>query len=486
MFNHEDFISNNKSILIAPAGFGKTHTIAECIKLFRSGTQLILTHTHAGVASIRDKLKKEGVSNQRFSVETITSFAQKYVLSFYVGADIPNQDDAKNYYPFIIEKATGLLNINPIRSVITNSYSGLFVDEYQDCTINQHKLIQILSELLPTRILGDHLQGIYGFGNEKLINMCDLEEFKDFKKYELVTPWRWIIGQNEKLGNDLKSIRNSLENSENIDLNNYKLSIETYLMTDENQYLNSEIKDDTGNKNVNPINKLIWSLKKEKSLLILFPNDDKNKGSGQRERFIKFFGEDFKLIEAIDDKDFYTIAKTFDKTTPKKIEKDIDTFLKKCFTKKSLDQWFTDEVTKPDELKLINQIKSNIQKLKSEINKCLLSETLKKVAMLPRIKCFRKDLIYSVISALFDSEMGNISVYQAMINKRNAIRRMGRKTIGKCVGTTLLTKGLEFETVVLVNADSFTCPKHLYVAMTRASNRLIVLTKSAMLSPYKP
>ena len=70
-----------------------------------------------------------------------------------------------------------------------------------------------------------------------------------------------------------------------------------------------------------------------------------------------------------------------------------------------------------------------------------------------------------------------------MFEKRNHIRRVGRKLYGRCIGTTLLTKGLEFDTVIVLNAHEFTCPKNLYVALTRASKRLIVCTKNSILSP---
>ena len=56
--NTEDFISKDKSMLIAPAGYGKTHLITECL-IHTTGKQLILTYTHAGVASINEKIKNE-------------------------------------------------------------------------------------------------------------------------------------------------------------------------------------------------------------------------------------------------------------------------------------------------------------------------------------------------------------------------------------------------------------------------------------------
>ncbi|MFV1977526.1 MAG: hypothetical protein ACC651_17435 [Candidatus Scalindua sp.] len=54
---------------------------------------------------------------------------------------------------------------------------------------------------------------------------------------------------------------------------------------------------------------------------------------------------------------------------------------------------------------------------------------------------------------------------------------MGRKIKGKCIGTTLLTKGLEFDTVAILNARKFDCPKNLYVALTRFDRLKIEVEK---------
>jgi superfamily I DNA/RNA helicase len=190
----QGFVTNPKSMIIAPAGHGKTHTIAECME-FTKGNQLILTHTHAGVASLKFKISKLN-STCSCTIETISSFAQKYVNAFYQD-DMPDQDD-KEYFPFIIKEGIKLFGLSPIAKILKANYCGLFVDEYQDCTVLQHDLIMTLSKALPTHILGDPLQGIFGFNDEPLIDMG--QHLKSFDKTgELTEPWRWK-DSNQELG----------------------------------------------------------------------------------------------------------------------------------------------------------------------------------------------------------------------------------------------------------------------------------------------
>jgi len=213
--DYQAFVDRDKTLLIAPAGYGKTHTIVECLK-YTTERQLILTHTHAGVASIKEKIKKSCIASNRYNVETISSFAQKYVNAFYTGTDTPDQENSREYHPFIIDKATIIFKSNAIKNVIKATYTGLFVDEYQDCTKPQHEMILALSESLRTHILGDPLQGIFNF-NGDLVNFdIDLSDFE--RVPDLSTPHRWHQeGNNSALGDKLKEIRSLLEQEDVVD-----------------------------------------------------------------------------------------------------------------------------------------------------------------------------------------------------------------------------------------------------------------------------
>lgn len=87
----------------------------------------------------------------------------------------------------------------------------------------------------------------------------------------------------------------------------------------------------------------------------------------------------------------------------------------------------------------------------------------------------RVDLLNSLITSLKEADENKCSVYEGMCNARNRLRRYGRKIHGHCIGTTLLTKGLECDCVVLLDIDAFTDYRHLYVALTRGSKDIIVI-----------
>ena len=67
--------------VVAPAGYGKTHLIAESTAR-SAGRQLILTHTYAGVNALRRKMRCLGVSDRFYRIDTIASWALRLSLSY--------------------------------------------------------------------------------------------------------------------------------------------------------------------------------------------------------------------------------------------------------------------------------------------------------------------------------------------------------------------------------------------------------------------
>jgi superfamily I DNA/RNA helicase len=494
--DYRAFIEGRKTVLVAPAGYGKTHTIAECLK-HTDGKQLILTHTHAGVASIKDKIKKSDIESATYKIETISSFAQKYSHAFNTGTDMPNQE-AKEYHPFVIRKAKEIFTSPVVKKVIAASYAGLFVDEYQDCTKDQHAMISALSDILPTHILGDPMQGIFDFNGDAVDFETDLDGFDMFP--ELSIPYRWYReGNNRGLGDILKEYREQLNSQQKLLLTSSPDN-GLYLVTvssDDLQNAKSIYRKRLAKLIQNPENKPEYD-----SLLLIVPEYEEIKDSGARvpKGDIKHraqirtqidYSKSLTLLEAIDDRSFYAIAKKADsliggiaraQKKTKRIKKDA---LDALYNSTDLNKWFNNDGLKN---KQNASDKKRSQKFQSKMNAFIskpsagnLCEIILEAKNELKLKYKRDEIIYSFLRSLREAGQSDISVYEAMKKSRNIIRRSGRKIHGKCIGTTLLTKGLEFDTVAILDAHKFTCPKHLYVALTRCCKKLIIFTAQTTL-----
>lgn len=494
--NYQAFVEGRKTMLVAPAGYGKTHTIAECLK-YTNGKQLILTHTHAGVASLKNKVKELLIKPEKYSIETISSFAQKYSHAFCSEADKPYQE-AANYHEFMVQRARKVFTSPLVISVLTASYSGLFVDEYQDCTKEQHAMISTLSDSLPTHILCDPLQGIFDFSGDAVDCEKDLHGFDVFP--ELSTPHRWYReGNNRDLGKILMEYRAFLKSGRPISLVSeqakglFVINVRSNDIYNPTSHYRKCLKKLIENSDNNP---------GFESLLIIVPEYSKDKFDGTKVHKGNITdrakiranidpSRSLKLLESIDDKSFYAIAKKADSLingisrSQKKyliIRRDI---LDSIFNKTILKQWFNnhglkEKKSKDDKLRAL-EFKNKIDFFVTSPSALSLWEILSEAKDGLKLTYKRDEILFSLLRALKEAQQSNISVYEAMKNSRNTVRRNGRKIYGKCIGTTLLTKGLEFDTVAILDAHNFESHKHLYVALTRCCKNLIVFTEKTTL-----
>lgn len=470
--DYRAFVSGQRTWLSAPAGYGKTYTIVECLKI-ALGRQLILTHTHAGVASIKAKLIAAQIDTKAYQVETISSFAQTYFNAFYTAGDAPSQE-ASDYHKFIIEKVAQLMRSNLVRHILVATYSGVFVDEYQDCSKKQHEMIVAIAEVLPTHILGDPLQGIFDFGDTPVDIPSDISNFLAFP--ELNTPHRWIRANRPDLGQCLSEIRKNLKAKQPININDY---------TSEIEFVCAQEKDKAVRETAY-FSKL-QELCKERSVLVIHPHSS---NMIPRIRFAQSF-PGFSLVESIDHKDFYTFAKASDQLLQSQVtELTMRNYLYELADvgvvgRSALDNWFNPQGFKA---KRDESDKLTVDCLRKQIKSCSSSkeiqDILESIFALKGLRCYRPELLWGMRKALHYASSNGISIFDAMKQHRNVVRRNGRKVDGRCIGTTLLTKGLEFDTVAILDAQHFKCPKNFYVAMTRCCRRLIVFADRNVLLPY--
>jgi hypothetical protein len=192
----------------APAGCGKTETIARTVGLYCDGCQLILTHTLAGVDSLRQRFRRHGVPSRKYHLDTIAGWAWNWVRMYPANSGYVGSTDLADWariYPAMLN----LLQKPFVQQGILNSYSGVLVDEYQDCTGQMHAVVAELNRILPCRVLGDDLQGIFDF-KEELVDWSDVASAFSNNLGALETPHRWIKeGNNEELGRWLLGARDA-------------------------------------------------------------------------------------------------------------------------------------------------------------------------------------------------------------------------------------------------------------------------------------
>lgn len=471
----EAFLSANKSIIIAPAGYGKTYTIAEAISSYKGNKKvLVLTHTHAGIASLREKFEQKGLASSAFHLDTICSFALDLTKTYHIQkSEIPKESDANALFDYAVEHAAIILKANPIKQLLSIKYEHLIVDEYQDCTLAQHQMVLELAQTLKTHLLGDPLQGIFGFKGQQIVNFND-DSFGPFLQNSqlLETPWRWRNAGQDALGQDLASIREKLLAGEYIDLQEYH-SIK-WVQGAEDDYLKPQTNVRTAlfqelNRGAVVIHSNSTSVEPRKSVVKHFPM--------------------LQLIEPIDGKEYYSYCQKFDSHFGQALIKDISDMMRKICNK-SINNWIKPDGTLKRKQKQGDQtIKS---KLESAMNPLLKEKTyinianlIVAIARLPEIVIYRKEFIRDIYYTLVDADKLGLTAMEAIVRSRNILRKKGRKITQKSIGTTLLTKGLEFDTVVILNAHLFTDPRHLYVALTRCCKRLVVISNSAVLHPYE-
>jgi len=483
-----EFLSDPKGLLIAPAGHGKTYSIAQMVSSVEADKpQLILTHTHAGIASLKKKFQEQGIPPKKYTIETICGFLQRYVLSLCKRTDIPYQED-ENFFPKLAEIAVHLFSKPAVRRIVTQSYSHIYVDEYQDCTLDQHKIIMLMSEELPTHLLGDPLQGIFDFAQP----IVDFEkDLLAFNRYDfLQTPWRWKNVGKENLGQLILGMRQSLLKDRNVNLvTNKKAGCFVHDAQVQQrpafflQKIGPFLKDLSQRSN---------------SILVIFPSYIDCKGIPRgtvsdrcsAKPQIDVLNE-FTLIEAIDDTSYYKCAKSLDyllenlprARKPYKRLSDILDDL--SFKNSDITDWLSDKrvkVKRDNTKKVKAEALSNVV---SSIIKCPSYSTLIELFTMIksdlRWKAKRADIFSSVFRCLKMANENATSVLEEMKKHKNRIRQVGRRIEGRCIGTTLLTKGLEFDTVVLIEADKMKSSKDFYVAISRACKEVHIFTTSSTL-----
>jgi len=467
---YRQFASERRVVIVAPAGCGKTELIARAVG-FCASKQLVLTHTHAGVDALRARLRRLNVAPSHCHVETVHSFALRYAAAYPKSSSIRNIKPRTNEdYTDIIESANRLMKNRLIREVLSLSYGGVFVDEYQDCTLDQHNLILKLAEVLPCRIVGDPLQGIFEFGDNEIVDW-DRDVYTSFARLpDLTYPWRWKE-TNPQLGKWLTEIvRPTLERNERL------------VLPDESQPPVCMWTQDIRGQYSAPKRVLVLknTLLKydETTFVICNPTQEPlphSLASSLKNRY--------HSLEPITSDELHNLAKDIEEQTGVKRLRAVHDFASKCLT----GQDDFDAVIRA--IQKDSSVNADRRRALHSLARQVVADTsLGPVAALfefvenngdPTIK--RHQLWHEMRKALAEVTSGTVStLVEATHLVRNRGAVMGRRIPKRCISRTLLLKGLECEHAIVVDADSLDT-KNLYVALTRASRHLHILSEEKVL-----
>ncbi|USX27243.1 UvrD-helicase domain-containing protein [Oxalobacteraceae bacterium OTU3CINTB1] len=217
-----DLSSIRRGAVTAPAGCGKTQLIADTLAGHKGDKPiLILTHTNSGVGALKARLQKARVHASSFKVSTIDAFCIRLIGRFpsRSGHDpkILELAAPKTDYPAIRAAAGKLIQAGHLDGILAASYASLIVDEYQDCDLQQHAIVDALAATLHTCVLGDPMQAIFNFAGPVVHWEGDvLSRFPSAG--HLATPWRWRNAGTEPLGLWLLEARQALARGMPIDL----------------------------------------------------------------------------------------------------------------------------------------------------------------------------------------------------------------------------------------------------------------------------
>ena len=461
--------NSHSSAIIAPAGHGKTEMITEIVEK-TIGKSLLLTHTNAGVDAINKRMAKKGISIDKYKVETIASFCIRWCCAYYNSANInlalspysQDKNEVKQYYDQYYIGTKHLFQNAWAGNIIKVTYSRIVVDEYQDCTIKHHEIFKEMEKYLPLTVLGDPMQGIFGFA-DPLVDWNNLEfPIIDIKTY----PWRWKES-NPELGRYLSIIREQLlpvlsGRKCTVDLsNNLNVSVispnsfNMYSLLDELQAFNS----------------VIYVTKWEKQQIDmctrlggLFQNDEKQECP-----------------------ELFKFAQKFDQYQECELAKSALLFVKECATNVT-----TDLKSYYERLKNNSSDFSRITKHKDIgqlIEKVCLSSSLTDVYNLinyfkdnSSFKIYRKELYHEMLRSIRYAQEHNDTVFNSANHVRKDIHLQRRYTQFKYLSSrTLLSKGLEFDCVIIDMKDKLSA-KEFYVAMTRAMKKIYVISSSSKIT----
>jgi DNA helicase-2/ATP-dependent DNA helicase PcrA len=469
-----------RASIVAAAGCGKTEQIALATKA-SAGKRLILTHTHAGVDALKARMGKCGVPSSKHQIETIAGWSLRYAAAFPMRSCLRSTEPEKREeWNAVYESAARLLRSGAVRSVIAASYDGLFVDEYQDCTLPQHGVICALTDHLPACLFGDPLQAIFDFKGQTPVEWEE-HVFPEFPlSGRLTTPWRWKKGGNYNLACWLHRSRQALENGEPLDLRGCPDCVKWHRLPPN---LHT---DASRNQRFAEILSACRDIQVGDGETLVVIGDSANMRS--RSQLAKQLSKmRFSNIEPVSCGDMIEHAHNIQSAGNEERLAALLEFATSCMTGADKGGLLRAVVSRK------SGGRSGKKKFGALIEHCLAVEEPGHYGALQSVLLglyyrndtytYRSEMLFALCTAIKLVASGQCSTLpEAVWHVQNRMRHAGRRLRKRNIGSTLLVKGLEFDHAVITDAEALK-RKDLYVGITRAIRSLTVLSSSPVIVP---
>lgn len=461
--------------VVAAAGFGKTHLIAEAVSC-SSDKQLVLTHTYAGAHALRRKMRELRVRDQFFRIDTIASWALRLSLSYPETSGWTIERPFQDQWAALYRACSKLLDSAFIRRIIAASYAGLYVDEYQDCSTAQHELVLKLARDLPCRILGDPLQGIFDFDGERVDWNRDVSAaFESLG--ELDSPRRWLRAGAPEIGAWLRTVREALELHQGIDLGHRLPRGVTF------RHVNG---DDSVLFRTQRNTCRYFQCERHDSVIAIHKGNQEYKAKCHR--LAKMLSGTFSSIEEIEGKALFSfVEKIQNAQTNQKRLKEVLTFATQCMTAVTEN---LPAATARGEHVDIRQNTRNPTGARAanaylaDPNSLAMTGLLTALKAIGGVRIVRADLFHRMMAVLRKHALRPELTLGEAAEKYHTEFRCSGRPVGrtKQIGTTLLVKGLEYDHAVVLDAVSLS-RRELYVALTRGAKSLTIISTAPVLKP---
>lgn len=466
-----DLFDFERGSVTAPAGCGKTHLIADTlVRHLGPKPALLLTHTNAGAAALRLRLQRATVPRESYRVATIDGLSMQLIRTFpHRSGHCPTileVNDPRNDYPAIRIAASNLLRAGHINDALRATYLRVIVDEYQDCSVVQHAIIKAIAEVLPTAVLGDPMQAIFGFGGNELVHWQSDVESQFPSAGKLSTPWRWRNAGTEELGHWLLNARTLLEAGRCIDLNAAPREVQwiRLVAADADQQRRQAAQTRT--------------IGQEESVLII--GDARNSSSRHQ---LSSQTPGATSVEAVDLGDLTNFSRRFDVAAPDALDR-LVRFASVVMTQVGPANLLarTETIRNGRARTPPTPAEAAAVAFTAEPNLGSALNLLEQLENQQNVHVFRPEILRCLKSAMRTAFASGCPLLTAVLQTRERNRHRGRPVSRRAVGSTLLLKGLEADVAVVLHPELMNT-QNLYVALTRGARRLVICSASAALRP---